>query len=48
LQQAVYPVFIELFKHVVEQEQGREMFFFLQYFHFCQFEGKEQAFALTL
>ena len=47
-QQVVHALLVELFKHIVEQQQGRKAFFFFEGLKFRQFQCKQQAFTLPL
>ena len=48
IQQVTHPVFIQLFKNIIHEQDRREAFGLFQGFVFCQFQGKQQAFPLAL
>lgn len=43
-----HPFLVQLFKNIVQQQEGREALVLLEYFVLGEFEGKEEALALAL
>lgn len=43
-----YPLMIQFFKNIIQQEEGADFFFFQNNLIFSQFKGKQETFPLAL
>ena len=48
IQEVVHTMSIQLFKHIIQEEEGRESFVLSEHFIFRQLQGEQETFSLTL